>query len=112
MKKEERLNRIIARGESKNHAHVIVGDAVVRNQSGEILIDIKGKASIRHLLEASWMAGEEKWSEEHLDIDLTEMPHQVRHGDVLLAKVGEKTYKFIGQNEYDPYEKEIQRLKE
>lgn len=112
MKKEERLSRIIARGESKNHAHVIIGEAVVRNEKGEVLIDILGKASIRHLLEAAWMDGQEKWSEEHLDIDLTEMPPQVRHGDVLLNKVGKNTYKFIGQNEYDPYEKEIQRLKE
>lgn len=107
MKKEERQSRIIARGEVSGHAHIITGKAVVRSKNGEILIDITGKASIRHLLETVWLEGKEQWTEEHADIDLTEMPSQIRHGDVLLDKVGPKTYKMIGQREYDPYEKHI-----
>jgi len=39
MKKQERINRVIARGEGSNHSHVITGDATItRNKDSEILI--------------------------------------------------------------------------
>lgn len=112
MKKEERQSRIIARGEVSGHAHIITGEAIVRNENGEILIEITGKASIRHLLETAWLAGQEHWTEEHMDIDLTDLPKQVRHGDVLLDRIAPKTYKMIGQREYDPYEKHIRAVQD
>lgn len=87
MNTNERKLRIIARGETSGHCHVIVGDAIVRNENGEVVITVKGNASIRHLLEDAWMNGIETWTKEHKDIELEE---------------GE--YKFIQQTEYDPYE--------
>ena len=114
MKKEELKNRVIARGEFSNHAHIIVGDAQVkRNNDGEILITVgKEGAVLKHLLESNWLAGEEKWSEEHTDIDLSGLPKQVRHGDCFLEKVGERTYKFIQQQEFDPYSELIRGVRD
>lgn len=112
MQKSERTNRIIARGEGSDHAHIIVGEATIRNENGEILIEIHGTASIKHLLESAWINGIEKWSEEHGDIDLTDMPNQIRQGDVLLDKVSEKIYKYIPQLEYDPYNEVIRAVRD
>lgn len=107
---EQRKLRIIARGEYSNHAHVIVGDAEVETSGGNTYITIgDGGASIKHLLETSWLAaGEEKWTEEHNDINLSELPTQVRHGDVMLRKVGEKKYQYIQQRVFDPLTKRIE----
>ncbi len=114
LSKEERKNRIIARGEHSNHSHVIVGDAsVTRNDKGEILVKIgKEGAVLKHLLESEWMNGIELWTKEHKDIPLKEMPKQVRHGDVLLDKINETTYRFIQQVQYSPYDKMIQQVKD
>lgn len=114
MKAKERTNRVIARGEGSNHAHVIVGDATVtRNEKGEILIEVGNEGAIlRHILESSWMEGQEIHTGEHTDIDLEEMPAQIRQGDVLLEKVGARTYQYIAQVEYDPYNDVIQKVKD
>ena len=107
--KEERAKRIIARGEFSNHSHVIVGDAEVETQGGNTYITIgDGGASIKHLLETAWLAGEEKWTEEHTDIDLSELPGMVRHGDILLKNVGGKRYQYIQQKVFDPLTKRIE----
>lgn len=112
--KQQRANFVIARGEFSNHAHIIVGDAEVkRNNSGEILITVgKEGAVLKHLLESNWLAGEEKWSNEHTDIDLSGLPKQVRHGDCFLDLVGERTYKFIQQQEFDPYSELIRSVRD
>ena len=114
MNKTERLSRILARGEGSNHSHVIVGDAEVkRNNDGEILIEVgKEGAVLRHILETSWMNGQEVHTGEHGDIELKELPAQVRQGDVFLEKVGERTYKYIAQQEYDPYNDLIQQVRD
>lgn len=121
MKKEERKNRIIARGEGSNHAHVITGDAIVeRNQKGEIIINLgEEDAVLKHILETEWVEGREKWTEEHTDINISEADKSIkigqvgiRHGDVALEKIADRTYKYIPQMEYDPYNKVIQQVKD
>jgi len=96
MKKQERENRIIARGELSDHSHVVIGDANVTHKSGEIMVEVFGKASIKHILESQWVnEGVEVWTKEHEDIDL--VPGK---------------YKYIPQIEYDPYENEIRKVQD
>lgn len=117
MNLSERKNRIIARGEFSNHAHVITGDAeVTRNGRGEILIKLgEEDCVLKHILETAWIEGKEKWTGEHHDINLTELDEKTkiggfagRHGDVAIKKVAEKTYKYIQQQVFDPLTKRIQ----
>jgi|SRR6478609_11978350 len=114
MKKQERINRVIARGEGSNHSHVIVGDAIVtRNKNNEILIEVGNEGAVlRHIIETSWLQGQEVHTGEHGDISLEELPSQVRQGDVFLEKIGERTYKYISQQEYDPYNDLIQQVRD
>lgn len=113
MTKTERVSRIIARGEFSNHAHVIVGDAKVYTKGGGTYITIgDGGASIKHLLETAWLDGKEQWTEEHADIDLTEMPNQIRHGDIMLKKVGDRKYQYIQQMVFDPLSKRIEAARD
>lgn len=96
MKKTERLSRIIARGEHSNHSHIVTGDAVVRNEKGEIIIEVGQEGAVlRHLLESEWLAGREVWTEEHTDI-----------------KIEPGTYKYVPQLEYDPYEEVIRQVRD
>lgn len=99
MKKEERLNRIIARGEFSNHCHAVVGDVTIdRNEKGEILITVGNEgAVIKHILESEWMEGKETWTGEHTDIKLA--PN----------KPGEN-YTYVPQKEYNPFDKIIERV--
>lgn len=96
MKKKERKNRIIARGEHSNHSHVIVGDAdVIHDEHGNITVSVGNKGAVlRHILESNWMNGQEVWTGEHHDVKLN--PN--------------KTYKYVAQEEYDPFEKTIQEV--
>ena len=110
---KERKNRIIARGEHSNHSHVIVGDAEVETRGGNIYITIgDGGASIKHLLETAWLDGKEVWTEEHADIDLTELPKQIRHGDIMLKNVGGRKYQYIQQMVFDPLSKRIEAARD
>lgn len=97
MKKQERKNRVIARGEHSNHAHIIVGDAVIeRDSSGRIIVEVGEEgALLRHLLESQWLEGVETWTGEHHDIPLTK-----------------GKYEYVGQVEYDPYNDVIQSVKD
>lgn len=110
--KQERLSRIIARGEFSGHSHIITGDAIVRNENGQILIDIEGEASIEHLLEHSWLEGEKVHTKEHEAIRLTEMPEQIRQGDIFLEKIAKKTYRFVQQQVFDPLTKRIEQARD
>src|SRR6476646_3402315 len=109
---QERKKRIIARGEISDHAHVITGDATIRNEGGEILIDITGNASIEHLVETAWLQGKEEWTKEHAPIELKEMPAYIRQGDIFLEKIGPKTYKYIQQQVFDPLTKRIEAARD
>jgi len=113
MNLQERKSRIIARGEHSNHSHVIVGDAEVETKGGNTYITIGDNgASIKHLLETSWLEGKEQWTEEHADIDLTEMPNQVRHGDILLKKIDKRKYQYVQQMVFDPLSKRIEAARD
>lgn len=110
---EQRKSFIIARGEFSNHAHIIVGDAVVETKGGNTYITIGDNgASIKHLLETAWIEGTEKWTSEHADIDLTELPNQVRHGDILLKNIGGRKYQYIQQMVFDPLSKRIEAARD
>jgi hypothetical protein len=95
MNNEERINRILVRGEFTDHSHVVTGEAEVnRNDSGEIIITVGNEGAVlRHLLESKWMEGVEVKTDEHEDIDLDE-----------------GVYTYIPQQEFDPFEKIIRRV--
>lgn len=94
MNQKERQNRVIARGEHSNHAHVVTGNATVERKDGFTYITAHDDtAKIRHILESTWLAGQETWTKEHHDIDL---------------KKG--TYKYIQQVEFNPLNEAIQSV--
>lgn len=113
MTKTERKKRIIARGEFSNHAHVIVGDAEIETKAGSTYITIgDGGASIKHLLETAWLDGNEVWTKEHADIDLSELPCQIRHGDIMLKKISDRKYQYVQQTVFDPLTKRIEAARD
>lgn len=98
MKKAERKNRIIARGEVSNHCHVIVGDHVeIRREANGIFIDVpESGATLKHLLEKEYVeTGQEIWTKEHKDIPLEK-----------------GTYEYVQQIEYDPYNDIIKKVED
>lgn len=121
MNKQERQNRIIARGEASNHAHVVTGDAkITRNNSGEILIELgKEECVLRHILETAWLEGTEVHTQEHGDINLTEIDKlaevgtlPARQGDVALEKIAKGKYRYVPQVEFDPYDAVIRKVQD
>jgi hypothetical protein len=98
MTRKERELRIIARGETSNHSHVVIGDDVnVITKENKTIIEVgKSGAVLRHLLEDNWVnEGVETWTEEHTDI-----------------KIEKGRYEYIQQVEYDPLAKLIQKVKD
>ena len=90
-------SRVIARGEVSGHSHIITGDCEIFDNNNEIFIKTKNKCVIKHLLEQPFVNnGQEVWTKEHNDIEL--MPN--------------KTYKYIQQVEYNPYEDVINQVKD
>ena len=80
------LNNIIARGEVSGHSHIAVGDVDVLELDGEIYLDVKGEAAIKHLLEEAFVnEGKEVWTGEHADI-----------------KLEPGVYQYVAQIEFDP----------
>ena len=122
MNKSERRNRVIARGEHSGHSHIIVGDAEVkRNSDGEIIITMGNMGCVlRHIMETSWVESESQvHTGEHGDIVIDKYDHlceigQIlgRQGDVALEKIADRTYKYIPQTEYDPYEDKIREVRD
>ncbi len=109
----DRSNRIIARGEFSDHAHIITGDCKIFEDNGDIFIKPSKNCAIKHLIESIFIEqGVEKWTEEHTDISLAELPAQVRHGDVFLERINKNTYKYIQQIEKDPYENVIRAVRD
>jgi hypothetical protein len=89
-------NNIVARGEISGHSHIATGDVDVYEVDGEIILDVKGEAEIKHLLEEAFVnTGKEVWTGEHEDI-----------------KLEKGTYKYIPQVEFDPYEEVIRRVQD
>jgi hypothetical protein len=96
-----RNERIVARGEQSNHAHIVTGNARVYRKgeaaNAELYIEVLEKpeglteeeekqmsAKLEHLLESTGL-----WTKEHAPIELTPG----------------KTYRVVHQQEFDPYEK-------
>lgn len=90
----ERKKRILALGESHNHAHVITGD-ITFDTAGRIVVTEDSNAVLKHLLEKDWLEGKEVWSGEHKDIALTP-----------------GIYEPILQEVFDPLSKRIERVRE
>lgn len=84
MEKEERIKRVLARGEHSGHSHILIGGTIEDN--GDITVPEEG-AWLKHLLETAWVEEEkQEWTGEHKDI-------WVKQG----------TYRLVHQVEYDPY---------
>lgn len=94
MKKEERLKRIIARGEFSDHCHVITGD-VEFDAQGRVVVGENSEAVLKHLIESEWMKGNEVWTEEHQDI-----------------KLSPGKYEYVPQLVFDPLTKRIENAKD
>ena len=97
MKKEERENRIIARGEVSGHSHIITGECTIERTKESMIIHAGENCAIKHLLERSFVEeGIEVWTQEHKDIPL---------------KQGE-SYEYVQQVEYSPWDKLIKIVKD
>ena len=99
MKKDtnNRQNRIIARGETSGHSHIITGECEIEESNNSLIIKAGKNCAIKHLLEIPFIEeGVEVWTKEHNDISLKEG----------------NSYKVIQQMEYNPYEKIIQNVKD
>ena len=97
-RKLERQNRVIAKGEHSNHSHVVIGDATIeRSSNGEIIINVGNEGAVlKHILESNYIeTGHEIWTGEHFDIPMEK-----------------GLYKFIQQQEYNPYNDKIQAVKD
>ena len=95
MNTTQRKQRILALGESHNHAHVITGD-VEFDSAGRIIVGDNSNAVLKHLLEKEWVEeGREVWSGEHKDIVLTP-----------------GIYEPVLQEVFDPLRKRIERVRE
>jgi len=95
MNLQERKKRILALGESHNHAHVITGN-ITFDAHGRIIVSEDSNAVLKHLLEKPWIEeGKEVWSGEHKDITLTP-----------------GIYEPVLQEVFDPLSKRIERVRE
>lgn len=94
MTQQERIKRIIAKGEFSNHCHVITGD-VTFDEKGRVIVNEDSNAILKHLLETDWMEGKETWTGEHTDIKLTP-----------------GVYEYIPQQVFDPLTKRIEAARD
>jgi hypothetical protein len=93
LKKKE--DNVVAIGESMNHAHAIFGKAeVLTDDSGELYLSVDEETQLKHILLENGVATE-RWTEEHKEISL---------------KPGR--YKVTIQQQYNPYEKMIEKVKD
>jgi len=91
-------NKMLKAGEESNHGHFISGEGIeVLEKEDEMFVKVDGNnCSIRHLLIDAMTTKQEVWTGEHTDIKLPKG----------------KTFKVIGQVEYDPYADEIRRVQD
>ena len=92
---DNRIERIIVRGEISNHSHIITGECEIWEENSEVFIKAGKNCAVKHLIESVFVEqGVEKWTEEHTDIALQE---------------GE-TYKYVQQQEFNPYEESMRNV--
>jgi hypothetical protein len=95
MKKSDRINRILARGEVSGHSHIVTGECEVTRNGETIIIKAGKNCAIKHLLEQPFVEeGREEWTGEHTDI-------QLKEGEI---------YQKIQQIELNPYEQAIRNV--
>ena len=98
MNKQDRLKRVIARGEYSNHSHVVCGDdVVITEEKGTVIVTVGNSGAVlRHLLESEYVnEGREVWTEEHHDI-----------------AIEPGTYTYVPQIEGNPYDDEVRRVQD
>jgi len=98
MTKEQRMQRVVARGEHSNHSHVVTGDvSSIEEKDGNRIVTVgENGAVLKHILETEWVNnGSEVWTKEHKDIPMEK-----------------GSYKFVQQTEYDPYEQKIREVRD
>lgn len=89
-------NNIVARGEVSGHSHIAVGEVEVYEKDGEIYLDVRGEAAIKHLIEEAFVkTGKQVWTGEHADISLQP-----------------GIYKYVPQIEFDPYDEVIRQVQD
>ena len=93
--KQQRENRIIARGETSGHSHIITGECTIERRNNKVIVNAVKNCAIKHLLEEPFVKeGKEVWTKEHKDIPL-------KDGN---------SYEYIQQVEFNPYEKLAQQV--
>ena len=98
----KRESRVIARGETSGHSHIITGDCEIleteEEQGNKYVIVKAGKnCAIKHLLEQPFVEeGKEVWTKEHTDIPLKEG----------------NSYRYIQQVEFNPYEQAMRNVRD
>jgi len=91
----KRVSRVIVRGETSDHSHIITGECEITEENGDVIIKAGKNCAIKHLIESVFVeTGVEQWTTEHTDIQLTE---------------GE-SYKYVQQKEFNPYEKAFRNV--
>lgn len=96
--REQRISRIVARGEHSNHSHVISGDDVlIREEEGTVYVTVGNSGAVlKHILEKEYIeSGAEIWTKEHTDIELPP---------------GE--YEYVAQIEFNPLDETVRKVKD
>ena len=89
-------SRVIARGETTGHSHIVTGEADVYELNKTKFVYVKGEAVIKHLIEKEYVEEKkEVWTKEHNDIELQP-----------------GFYKYVPQIEYDPYDDVIRKVQD
>lgn len=83
-------NNILALGETSGHGHQAFDCEVMEDEKGEKYLTVEEEAAIRHLLVESGV-----WTKEHKEVTLPK-----------------GKYRVIQQNEYNPYLKAIQKVRD
>jgi len=91
---KKKKDNIVAVGESMNHAHAMFGEVDVLEKSEEVFLDVREEAELKHILLEAGIATE-NWTKEHHPVTL---------------KPGK--YKVIQQQQYDPYKKAAERVRD
>lgn len=103
--REERLKRVVARGEVSGHSHIVIGDVTFTEKDGVLYCKVastENGARLAHIMEKPFIeAGEIVWTEEHTDIK------DFSKGKILKPN---RTYEFVPQIEKHPYEDAIRRV--
>lgn len=129
MKKRERKNRIIARGEHSDHCHVILGDVtidgkIVVNNSpdyDEYVVHLNEFLKCHKISSPSFHSNYEIFKNSVVHLNVSKIVHireshwisggeQVWTKEHLDIPIDEGEYKYIPQIEFDPFDEVIRRL--